>query len=233
MLVVNEDRVKFSVTPSEGQSIDQEELEAVKESYKATTDRTLEQKFERHASNLLEKLAQPVESFDELDAELPSELEPNGGFLDTPDFDAFNDELLLSFNISGNVPTANLIAEKHMGNYKLTVAAEPEAERSYAILKYPDSSSSNGPYMINLDRENSVATSACIVGNECKETYGYPCEGCAKQSKSYQFEVHCCDGYCEWGSQIYDSDGNAELCSCSDACPKCEYWCATWDTCNG
>lgn len=210
--------------------IDTKSLDELKEGYVDKSEDELKSIFDNNTSELFGMLASPIDTIDNLPGLLPDEIrksksdgliEPQGK---SPS-EFFGELSSLSFNVTNEISTANILMEKQLSGFNLILAAEPEADRSYAIMEIDDELDSENENIVINDRQ--VSASACIGGTGCKANCGEPCQDCPSGCKCYWFDVYCCDGYCYWGSD------NSSLCSGDNCCPNCEYWCDTWDNCHG
>lgn len=216
--------------------IAEDNREKLFDKYSRMEKEELKQLYQTHAGELLQSLSQPVQKHDTLVEQLSNvTVQNNVALLNEPSIDQFESAFDkggpdIRFNVVDKEMTSNLLIKKETTDYKLLLAVEPEAGRSYAIVKPTGTRASTEESVVIDTSEGATTTSSCMVGTGCQEDYYYPCgdpDGCPKEHFITAYDIHCCPdtNSCYWGE---GTTGN-----CNElGCPNCEYWCGFWNCCH-
>lgn len=195
--------------------------------------------FQAHADEVLTVLSQPTSSITGLESASSIDVSTERKLLSKPTVSAFDDELstdgfTCSIHVTDETYTAHLVVTKQFSNFELSVAVEPESNRSYAILEssgekttsetVSSSTTADGAVLIEPANDD-VTTNACAEGNACKPTTQH-IPGAPDDPACMIFSVYCCfdSNSCYWGTD------NGQVCNCP-ACPHCEDVCGYGNYC--
>lgn len=136
----------------------------------------------------------------------------------------------MMFGIYDGTATARLLASTREQGYKFTVAAEPENDRSYVLIR--DTESTQGTQettAIERTADSITIADACYPNSGCRSIYArYP----DQPNRWYHREcpMTCCpdNESCYWESC---DAGSAPRCDQGDTCSYCEEYCGFGDYC--